>query len=347
MNTVNNNIEQEVQHQELDIPCCKRDYCVAIRTLGTASEKYQTLLDSLVSQTLPPKKILVYIPHGYPAPKETVGIELIVRCEKGMITQRSLSFDEIDTDYVLFCDDDLFLPPDYVENMFQGLEENNGDCIAVNVYNQHKLSLRMKLAIFLHSFVTPRKNDGWLIKMKRNCSYSYNNNPQSNYMQTESAPGASCLCKKSVYQAIHFDDERWLENMKFPAGEDTLFYYKMHLMGFRVLQYMNSGAIHLDAQAGQRPNYTNKMFLQKKNMVAMWYRIIYNIKSKSSREKFRCIMALSLRCIFGVFTLPLEVIHYKQFRFFIDYFRGLYAGYKYVHSDEYKKIPPFDYYIDK
>ena len=325
----------------------KREYCVAIRTLGTAGEKYQTLLESLVAQTLPPKKILVYIPHGYSAPKETVGVEQIVRCEKGMITQRSLSFDEIDTDYVLFCDDDLFLPPDYVEKMFQGLEENNGDCIAVNVYNHHKLSVAMKLAIFMHSFVTPRKNDGWLIRLKRNCSYSYNNNPQSNYMLTESAPGASCLCKMSVYKSIHFEDERWLENMKFPAGEDTLFYYKMHLMGFRVLQYMNSGAIHLDAQAGQRPNYTNKMFLQKKNMVAMWYRIIYNIRSKSSWEKFRCFMAFSWRCIFGVFTLPLEIFHYKQPRFLIDYFSGLYAGYKYVHSDEYKKIPSFDYYLDK
>ena len=215
----------------------KREYCVAIRTLGTAGEKYQTLLDSLVAQSLPPKKILVYIPHGYPAPKETVGVEQLVHCDKGMITQRSLSFEEIDTDYVLFCDDDLFLPPDYVEKMFQGLEENNGDCIAVNVYNHHKLSAGMKLAIFLHSFVTPRKNDGWLIKMKRNCSYSYNNNPQSNYMLTESAPGASCLCKKSVYQAIHFDDERWLENMKFPAGEDTLFYYKMHVMCVAIYEF--------------------------------------------------------------------------------------------------------------
>ena len=325
----------------------KREYCVAIRTLGTAGEKYQILLNSLVAQTLSPKKILVYIPHGYPAPKETVGVEQLVRCEKGMITQRSLSFEEIDTEYVLFCDDDLFLPPDYVEKMFQGLEENNCDCIAANVYNHHKLSAGMKFAVFLHSFVNPRKNDGWLIKVKRNCSYSYNNNPQGIYMLTESAPGASCLCKMSVYKSIHFEDERWLENMKFPAGEDMLFYYKMHVMGYRVSQYLNSGVIHLDAQAGQRPNYTNKMFLQKKNMVAMWYRIVYDVRAKSTREKIRCIMSFGWRCLFGVFTLPLEVIHYKQPRFFIDYFRGLYAGYKYVHSEEYKRIPSFDCYIDK
>lgn len=98
------------------------DYCVAIRTLGTAGEKYQTLLDSLKSQTFPPKHILVYIAEGYDLPKETIGFEEYIRTPKGMIAQRSLPFSEIDTDYVLFCDDDLYLPPNYVEKMFEGLE---------------------------------------------------------------------------------------------------------------------------------------------------------------------------------------------------------------------------------
>ena len=346
MNTVNNNIEQEVQHQELDIPCCKRDYCVAIRTLGTAGEKYQTLLDSLVSQTLPPKKILVYIPHGYPAPKETVGVEQIVRCEKGMITQRSLSFDEIDTDYVLFCDDDLFLPPCFVERMFDGLVIHKGDCIAASV-DGTQWSKLYQIKIFLHSFVTMRENDGWGIKVKRHASYSFNKNPGDDFLLTESAPGASCLCKMNIYRSIHFEDERWMEKMKFPAGEDQLFYYKMYVMGYRVFLFYNSGLIHLDAQAGLRPVRKEKMYLQKKNMFTLWYRTIYAIRSKSKMEKLRCIMSFSWRCLFGVFTLPLEVIYYKQPHFFIDYFRGLYAGYKYVHSEEFKKIPPFDYYIDK
>ena len=38
------------------------EYSVAIRTLGTAGEKYQMLLDSLNRQTIMPRKILVYIP---------------------------------------------------------------------------------------------------------------------------------------------------------------------------------------------------------------------------------------------------------------------------------------------
>lgn len=322
-----------------------QDYCVAIRTLGTAGEKYQRLLDSIKEQTIQPKHIFVYIAEGYELPKETIGIEEYIRTPKGMITQRSQPFNEIVTEYVLFCDDDLYLPPDYVEKMYEALEKENGDCVAVNVYEEGKMTKTQQLAIFLHSFITPRKDDGWATKIKRNVSYSYNSNPSETIQKTESAPGASCLCKMPVYRAIHFEDERWLEKMLFPAGEDQLFYYKMHIMGYRVLMLQNPGVIHLDAQAGQRPTKSNKMYLQKKNMFIMWYRTIYNIQSKGFIEKCRCVAAFSWRCLFGILTLPLEMIHYKQPRFFIDYFRGLWAGWKYVHSEEYKSIPSFDAYV--
>ena len=323
----------------------KYDYCVAIRTLGTAGEKYQKLLDSIKEQTIQPKHIFVYIAEGYALPKETIDIEEYIRTPKGMITQRSQPFDEIDTEYVLFCDDDLYLPPDCVERMFEGLEKKNGDCIALGIYELQQLSKKEKLMIFLHNFVTSRNDDGWDVKVKRNVSYSFNNQPQSNILRTQSAAGACCLCKKNVYQEIHYEDERWMENMSYAAGDDQLFYYKMHIMGYRVLLLLNSGVIHLDAQAGQRPTKSNKMYLQKKNMFIMWYRTIYNIQSKNWWEKCRCVAAFSWRCLFGILTLPLEVIHYKQPRFFIDYFRGLWAGYKYVHSEEYEKIPSFDYYM--
>ena len=322
-----------------------REYSVAIRTLGTAGEKYQKLLDSLKEQTIQPKHIFVYIADGYDIPKETIGIEEYFRTPKGMITQRSQPFDEIDTEFILFCDDDISFPPDCVERMFTGIEMNNGDCIAIGVYEMQQLSWKEKLKVFLHSFVTSRNDDGWDIKVKRNVSYSYNKNPKQIVNLTQSAPGAISLCKKSVYQAIHFEDERWLEKMLFPAGEDQLFYYKMHIMGYRVLMLQNPGVIHMDAQSGQRPTKSNKMYLQKKNMFIMWYRTIYNIRSKSAWEKCRCIAAFTWRCLFGILTLPLEVVHYKQPRFFIDYFRGLWAGFKYVHSEEYKQIPAFDHYV--
>lgn len=330
------------------------EYCVAIRTLGTAGDKYQQLLDSLKAQYHKPKKILVYIAEGYPLPKETIGIEEYIRCPKGMIAQRALPFKEVDTDYILFCDDDIYLPPNLVERMFEGLNKHNGDCVAANVYNEDKMSVWTKISIFLHSFITPHQDDGWSIHIKRNASYSYNSHPKSDFLRTESAPGACCLCKMSVYKSIHFEDEKWMDHFSFAAGDDNLFYYKMYHMGFNVLQYRNSGVIHLDARAGVRPNLQKKMYFHKMIMFIMWYRIIYEPRGKSKIqdssgkiqvERWRCIGAFAWRCLFGVLTLPLEVIHYKEPQYFVDYFRGLWAGWKYVHSEEYKKTPSFVAYI--
>ena len=69
----------------------KLRYTAVIRTLGTAGEKYQVLLDSLAAQTIKPEAILVYIAEGYPLPKETIGIEQYIYVKKGMVAQRACS----------------------------------------------------------------------------------------------------------------------------------------------------------------------------------------------------------------------------------------------------------------
>lgn len=57
-------------------------YTAVIRTLGTAGDKYQILLDSLNKQTIQPSKILVYIAEGYAIPKETIGKEQYIYVKK-------------------------------------------------------------------------------------------------------------------------------------------------------------------------------------------------------------------------------------------------------------------------
>jgi len=48
-------------------------YSIAIRTLGTAGDKFRRELESLCAQTVQPEKVLVYIAEGYPRPDFTVG----------------------------------------------------------------------------------------------------------------------------------------------------------------------------------------------------------------------------------------------------------------------------------
>ena len=103
------------------------EYTAVIRTLGTAGSKYQKLLDSLVAQTLRPSKIIVYIAEGYPLPKETVGIEEYIYVKKGMVAQRALQYKEVNTEYILFLDDDLVLHAEAEDRDGKQRHNNRGE----------------------------------------------------------------------------------------------------------------------------------------------------------------------------------------------------------------------------
>ena len=313
---------------------------------GNGGGEYQTLLNSLNSQTIRPEKILVYIPYGYELPKETVGWEEYIRCEKGMVTQRSLAFEEVNTDYILFCDDDISLEPDSVARLFQGLKENNGDCISPNTFPNEKASIIGKLKAAIAGYAFPRKDDGWAFRVMRNGSYTYNRKPSKEVLPTESAAGPCMLIKNEVYHAIHFDDERWLEKFGYPLGEDLLFYNKLHIMGFKVLVHYKSGIVHLDAGTSSKKLPVD----WPERYAALWYIIQYRIKYSlaiTRKEKALCIISNVIRNIEQIcFTLVKELLKNRRLAFF-SYLRGIKKGMAYVRSNEYKSIPAFDAYVKK
>ena len=150
-------------------------YSVAIRTLGTAGDKYVTELQSILRQTLKPEGIFVYIPDGYEV--EPVADEIYVRCEKGMVHQRSLPFDEIKSEYVLFLDDDVCLPDDAVEKLFEALIQSGTECIAPVFYENHRSSgwEKLKMAFFAGTY--PCSDAGWAFRIRKDAHYSYCNAP--------------------------------------------------------------------------------------------------------------------------------------------------------------------------
>ena len=153
-------------------------YTAVIRTLGTAGEKYQKLLDSLVSQTLPPEEILVYIAEGYKIPSETVGTEKYIFVKKGMVAQRALSYDEVKTEYILFLDDDLYFPPDAVEKMFSLLGRYGADVISPDVFHNSERPFKQRFMMAASGRMRARYNDRhWGYKVMRTAGYSYNAHP--------------------------------------------------------------------------------------------------------------------------------------------------------------------------
>ena len=141
-------------------------YTAVIRTLGTAGRKYQELLDSLDKQTVKPERIIVYIAEGYPLPKETIKWEQYVFVKKGMVAQRALRYDEVETEWILALDDDLYLPPSFVEDMYYAVIENGADIISPDIYPNAQRSFIGRCMMSLSGRMRARNDDGeWAYKV--------------------------------------------------------------------------------------------------------------------------------------------------------------------------------------
>ena len=283
------------------------DYTVAIRTLGKAGEKYQTLLDSLSQQTIKPLAINIYIAEGYELPKETIGIEKYFYVKKGMVAQRALPYNEVDSEYILFLDDDLYLPPNTVEILFKALKDNQADVVAPDIFPNHRRGILNKFMMRISGRMHARQDDGvWGYKVMKNSGYSYNRNPQKSTYLSQTNAGACFLCKKSDFLKIHFEDELWLDYMPYPLGEDQVMYYKMYKMGLKQITLYEHGMVHLDAglnmthEKERRRLYGDLYF-----KTIFWHRFLYQ-PEKSIWHKFLDICSIGYVYFFSLFISLLK-----------------------------------------
>lgn len=314
-------------------------YCAVIRTLGTAGEKFEQEIASLLAQTMPVCKIIAYIPDGYDIPQfpNSEKIEW-VRSPKGMVTQRSLPFNEVTTDWILFLDDDVYLPKDGVAKLFDGIAQYDGDAISFGVRRKKSLS---SIAKNLLLGVRPHRSKIWGNKVRKGGRFSYNINPPCSVMRTQSGYGPCGLVKKSVYHAIHFEDERWQESVSgYCLGDDQLFYNKMHLMGYKVLVHYDSGIVHLDASASCKKNDRTVFRKSVAQLYLVWHRSSYKVAQGIFDKISRVAAFVGVRML-ELISRVIKSAAVRSVDPITDYLNGLVDGYKFTKTEQYKKLPGF------
>lgn len=312
------------------------DYTAVIRTLGTAGEKYQTLLHSLITQTKKPKDIIIYIAEGYPIPKETVGIERYVFVKKGMVAQRALQYDEVTTEYILFLDDDVFLPPNGVETLYQQLKDNDADVISPDVFPNSKRSIKSEIMMTLSGRMRARNNDDkWGYKVMRNTGYSYNANPVKSVYWSQTNAGPCFFCSKKNFLDIHFEDELWLDKLGYPLGEDQIMYYKMYKKGLKILTSYDSGIEHLDAGTTiSKDKEKTLIYADFRFKSIFWHRFIF------LPEKLILLKMWDIFCIGYVFFFTLFISLLKgDFDILQLKWNAMKSGWAFIRSKEYKSLP--------
>lgn len=98
------------------------DYSVIIRTTGKAGAKYAKLLESIDQLTPKPKEVIVVLPEGYSLPEEQLGWETYYFSPKGMVIQRMFGIEKCRTRYALVCDDDVRFSADFVQKLYEPIQ---------------------------------------------------------------------------------------------------------------------------------------------------------------------------------------------------------------------------------
>lgn len=316
-----------------------KEYSAVIRTLGKSGEYYQRTLDSLISQTIKPYSIIVYIAEEYPLPSETVGVERYVYVKKGMVAQRALQYDEVQTGYILFLDDDVYLPPNGVEKLFSELEEYKGDVIAPSLFDNHIKPFAAKLRLsILGREVCRVFGHRWGFKVLPTAGFSYINNPTKPIYESQTNAGPCFLCRKKDFLNIRYEDELWLDETPYAFPDDQVMFYKMYLNGLKILTSYDSGIIHLDAGSStDNEDRTCKViYSEYRNKLVFWHRFIYMPEKNIIRK---VIGLLSILYVYGIqslkYTLNAIIGNKKAFKAFVG---GIKDALSYLRSVDYKKL---------
>lgn len=318
-------------------------YSIAIRTLGTAGEKFIRELDSIARQTIKPEKVVIYIAEGYKHPEYSIGIEQYVEVKKGMVAQRVLEYSEINSEYILMLDDDIELAPNGVELLLNTIVENNYDCIAADIYKSHNMSVTKKIYNIIVNLTLPHYSNKWAFKFLNNGSNTYNNNPQKKFYQSQSAAGGCSLWKKNSFLEMNYKDELWLESLGFSYGEDLVIFNKLHKNGKKLGVLYNTGTLHLDGRSS-RASYQsniNKFYIRSLASFIIWYRLCYNLKTSSILKKKYVFINYIFKIIWQIPIYLVASIKFRNIKVFTYFIKGICDGIKYIKSDEYKRIPNY------
>lgn len=317
------------------------EYTAVIRTLGKGGVIYQKLLDSLLAQSIPPLSIVVYIAEGCPLPKETVGVERYVYVKKGMVAQRALEYDEVSTEYCLFLDDDVYLPPHAVEILYYELVGDGAQVISPCVFTNHEVTTKDKIrSSILGREVCRLRGQSWGYKVMRTAGFSYNNHPVKPVYESQTNAGPCFFCRKEDFLKIRYEEELWLDKTYYAFPDDQIMFYKMYKSGLKVLTSFDSGIDHLDASStvGKHKEKTEKLiYSEYRNKLIFWHRFIF-MPEKNLLLKFWSVIAISYA--YGIQGIKYSIKYILGDKdMSLAYKKGLADGFSFLKSEEYKKLP--------
>ena len=206
----------------------------------------------------------------------------------------------------------------------------------LNLYGEYYDFGYQDCVMILSGRMMPRRDDGlWGYKVMRNSGYSYNKHPRKRVYQSQTNAGACFLCRKKDFLNAEISQELWVDQVRYPLGEDQVMYYKMHLRGMKVMTYYDHGIEHLDGG--------NNMSVEKERTLIysdfrfkmiFWHRFILKPEKRLAHKILSCFaMAYTLLFAFLVSLIKcrFDIIKIKH--------AALKDALEFIKSEKYKALP--------
>ncbi|MCH5325847.1 MAG: hypothetical protein J1E29_01430 [Duncaniella sp.] len=252
-------------------------YTVAIRTLALAPETLLRVIEGVFSQTVAPRSVRIYIAEGYAPPQWRVADERYISVPKGMMSQRLLDYEDVDTDCILMLDDDLVLGADVSGRLLEGMEQGGYDLMGADVCCSSSLSLLGKIKAAAVNLTLPHFNPRKGFVMRPSGSFSYPLSPEPLVLPSDTCAGPLMLWRVESYRALHLKDELWLECEGFSYADDALISYKAVVNGMRVGVDFGADVTNLDTRTSSNKyrNDPRRHFIRAKLITMAWWRMNY------------------------------------------------------------------------
>ncbi len=298
----------------------KNKYSAIIRTL-TGGEKYLKLLHSINSQTIKAEHVYIIQPHGYEPPKETLGIEEFIHCDKGMWMQRIYGMEYCyaqanHSEYLLVLDDDMEFAPDFVEQLIRMSIDTNADAM-IPLSDKH-FSFAQRCLYLLMGGPIQRKRSPYRNEILRNGSYAYNDSLGGNINPTQSGNFPCFLMRTDLTSKLSLKEELWLDETRYAWPDDQVFFYKAFLMGGKIMSCKTPTYVHNDGKAGTHSVRKRKIdgaYAVGRNSYIFWRKFVYpNFPNKAITQLSFLYRITALRVLY--FILGAKKFDLSQFKAF-------------------------------
>lgn len=322
----------------------KFEYSVAIRTLGTAGEKYQKLLDSIKNSNIQPKNIFVVLPEGYEPPDYQIGTETFLYSKKGMVPQRIKALEFIKTEYTLFCDDDVEFDSTFVEKLAEPLVSKGYACSAGPLLDFFPpKGFKYLLASLLGGACKMLKNkEHNYVRILNTGGWSYNRDiktTEHKIYDTDSLAGTCFMVKTQSMINAHIEDELWCEKTGYSAFEDRIIISKLKSNKCNICIVSDANYIHNDGKTSIRSLKLEPMYARAFNHFVYWHRFLYTpCKSVMKRLWLKiCInYYISMSKVYNFLLLILKQTNKECLQ---ATNKGFSDAKQYVKSSEYLELP--------